>query len=88
MRVDNFVGRTDLSQFEVAPHRPLAAIQELELLIVERLGDARSPYDGSPFDSLEESDIEHIVARSEADRQRAVRGQPGGAGAFRARGRT
>ena len=40
--------------------------QELEPQIVERLGDARSPYDGTRFESLKESDIEHIVARSEA----------------------
>ena len=40
--------------------------QELEAQIVERLSEARSPYDGARFKSLKESDIEHIVARSEA----------------------
>ena len=38
----------------------------VEAQIAERLGGMVSPYDGTRFDSLRESDIEHIVAVSEA----------------------
>ena len=40
--------------------------QSIEPRIVERQGGAFSPYDGTVFESLSESDIEHIVAVSEA----------------------
>ena len=38
----------------------------VEQTIVDRQGGAFSPYDGTCFNSLRESDIEHIVAISEA----------------------
>ena len=37
-----------------------------EPVIARRLGGMWSPYDGTEFESLRESDIEHIVATSEA----------------------
>lgn len=40
--------------------------QSVEPPIARALGGAWSPYDGTAFESLRESDIEHIVARSEA----------------------
>ena len=40
--------------------------QSIEARIVERLGGMVSPYDGTRFDSLRESDIEHVIAVSEA----------------------
>ena len=40
--------------------------QSLEARIVARLGDIYSPYTGRCFDNARETDIEHIVARSEA----------------------
>ena len=40
--------------------------QSVEEQIVERQGGAYSPYDGTVFESLGDSDIEHIVATSEA----------------------
>ena len=40
--------------------------QSIEAEIADRLGGMVSPYDGTRFDSLRESDIEHIVAVSEA----------------------
>ena len=40
--------------------------QSLEARIVARLGDIFSPYTGRCFDDARETDIEHIVARSEA----------------------
>ena len=40
--------------------------QSVEIQIAERLGGMVSPYDGTRFESLKESDIEHIVAVSEA----------------------
>ena len=40
--------------------------QSIEAQIAARLGGMWSPYDGTRFDSLRESDIEHIVAVSEA----------------------
>ena len=40
--------------------------QSVEAEIADRLGGMVSPYDGTRFDSLRESDIEHIVAVSEA----------------------
>ncbi len=40
--------------------------QDTEPLIVHQLGGAWSPYDATEFESLRESDIEHIVALSEA----------------------
>ena len=40
--------------------------QSIEAEIAARLGGMVSPYDGTRFDSLRESDIEHIVAVSEA----------------------
>ncbi len=40
--------------------------QSLEPKIVESQGGMFSPYDGTCFDNLRESDIEHIVATSEA----------------------
>ena len=38
----------------------------VEAQIAERLGGMWSPYDGTQFESLRESDIEHIIAVSEA----------------------
>ena len=38
----------------------------VEAQIVERLGGMWSPYDGTRFESLRESDIEHVIAVSEA----------------------
>ena len=38
----------------------------MEAQIAERLGGIVSPYDGTRFESLKESDIEHIIATSEA----------------------
>ena len=38
----------------------------LEDRIVAQQGSIYSPYDGRPFNSIRETDIEHIVARSEA----------------------
>lgn len=40
--------------------------QSIEARIAERLGGMFSPYDGTVFDSLRESDIEHVIAVSEA----------------------
>ena len=40
--------------------------QDTEPLIARMLGGIWSPYDGTEFESLRESDIEHIVAISEA----------------------
>ncbi len=40
--------------------------QSVEEQIVQRQGGAYSPYDGTVFESLGDSDIEHIVATSEA----------------------
>ena len=40
--------------------------QSVEPKIAARLGELVSPYDGTRFNNLSESDIEHIVARSEA----------------------
>ena len=40
--------------------------QNVEPMIARMLGGMWSPYDGTEFDSLRESDIEHIVAVSEA----------------------
>ena len=40
--------------------------QSVERLIAERLGGMWSPYDLTVFESLKDSDIEHIVAKSEA----------------------
>ena len=40
--------------------------RSVEPRIARALGGAWSPYDGTAFESLRESDIEHIVARSEA----------------------
>ena len=40
--------------------------QATEPLIAHELGGMWSPYDGAEFESLRESDIEHIVAISEA----------------------
>ena len=40
--------------------------QSVEAQIAQRLGGAWSPYDGTRFESLADSDIEHIVATSEA----------------------
>ena len=40
--------------------------QSVEVQIAERLGGMVSPYDGTRFESLKESDIEHIIAVSEA----------------------
>ena len=40
--------------------------QDTEPLIAQMLGGMWSPYDGTEFESLRESDIEHIVAISEA----------------------
>ena len=40
--------------------------QSVEPAIAELLGGAWSPYDGTTFDSLRDSHIEHIVALSEA----------------------
>lgn len=40
--------------------------QSVEELIVQAQGGAYSPYDGTVFESLKDSDIEHIVATSEA----------------------
>ena len=40
--------------------------QSLEARIVSRLGDIYSPYTGRCFDDARQTDIEHIVARSEA----------------------
>ena len=39
--------------------------QSIEAQIAARLGGMWSPYDGTRFDSLRESDIEHIVAVSD-----------------------
>ena len=38
----------------------------MEAQIAARLGGAWSPYDGTRFESLTDSDIEHVVAVSEA----------------------
>ena len=40
--------------------------QRVEAQIAERLGGMWSPYDGTRFESLNDSDIEHIIAVSEA----------------------
>ena len=40
--------------------------QNVEARIAQMLGGMWSPYDGTEFESLRESDIEHIVAVSEA----------------------
>lgn len=40
--------------------------QSVERQIAERLGGMWSPYDGTRFESLKDSDIEHIIAVSEA----------------------
>ena len=40
--------------------------QSIEAEIADRLGVMVSPYDGTRFDSLRESDIEHVIAVSEA----------------------
>ena len=40
--------------------------QSIEAEIADRLGGMVSPYDGTRFESLRESDIEHILAVSEA----------------------
>ena len=40
--------------------------QSVEAQIAARLGGAWSPYDGTRFESLTDSDIEHVVAVSEA----------------------
>ena len=40
--------------------------QSIEAEVADRLGGMWSPYDGTRFSSLAESDIEHIVATSEA----------------------
>ena len=40
--------------------------QSVERQIAERLGGMWSPYDGTRFESLSDSDIEHIIAVSEA----------------------
>ena len=40
--------------------------QSVEAQIAARLGGLVSPYDGTRFESLKESDIEHIIAVSEA----------------------
>ena len=40
--------------------------QSVEARIAERLGGMWSPYDGATFESLRESDIEHVIAVSEA----------------------
>ena len=40
--------------------------QSVEAQIAARLGGMVSPYDGTRFESLKESDIEHIIATSEA----------------------
>ena len=40
--------------------------QSIEARIADRLGGMWSPYDGTRFDSLRESDIEHVIAVSEA----------------------
>ena len=40
--------------------------QSVEAQLAERLDGAWSPYDGTRFESLKESDIEHVVAVSEA----------------------
>ena len=40
--------------------------QSVEAQIAARLGGMGSPYDGTRFESLAESDIEHIIATSEA----------------------
>ena len=40
--------------------------QSVEPKIAERIGERASPYDGTRFENLLESDIEHIIARSEA----------------------
>ena len=40
--------------------------QSIEAEIADRLGGMVSPYDGTRFDSLRESDIEHVIAVSEA----------------------
>ena len=40
--------------------------QSVEARIADRLGGMFSPYDGTRFESLRESDIEHVIAVSEA----------------------
>ena len=40
--------------------------QSIEARIADRLGGMFSPYDGTRFESLRESDIEHVIAVSEA----------------------
>ena len=40
--------------------------QSIEAEIADRLGGMVSPYDGTRFESLRESDIEHVIAVSEA----------------------
>ena len=50
-------------------HRTFESYREdhsLERRIVRSQGGAFSPYDGTRFDSLRESDIEHVVAREDA----------------------
>ena len=65
---------SDLSALRLAPEFRCAPYdradypypQSVEEQIVQAQGGAFSPYDGTVFDSLRDSDIEHIVATSEA----------------------
>ena len=59
--------------------------QSIEARIADRLGGMWSPYDGTRFDSLRESDIEHVIAVSEAHDSGLVRCQRRRAPAFRVR---
>ena len=59
--------------------------QSIEARIADRLGGMWSPYDGTRFDSLRESDIEHVIAVSEAHDSGLVRRQRRRAPALRAR---
>ncbi len=51
------------SPYEASDH---AYPQSVEVQIIESLGGIWSPYTGRTFTSRSETDIEHIVARSEA----------------------
>ena len=57
--------------------------QAVEREIVRRLGAVYGPYTGTCFDTRRETDIEHMVAASEAHDSGLVRQGSGDAGTFR-----
>ena len=61
-------GLTVAAEYRCAPYRSdeYAYPQAVEDDIIQRLGGLFSPYTGKVFDSKGDTDIEHVVARSEA----------------------